>query len=62
MKAAHETSRIAIVGAGLLGLTMAWRLARAGRRVDLCESDEEVVGLARVVAGSRTSDAAAAQV
>ena len=39
-------TRWAIVGGGLLGMTLAWRLARAGRSVVLFEAGADVGGLA----------------
>lgn len=40
-------ARVAIVGAGLLGLTMAWRLMRLGYDVVVYESEEQCGGLAQ---------------
>jgi len=41
-----HTDRWAIVGGGMLGLTLAWRLARAGRRVTVFEGEATTGGLA----------------
>jgi protoporphyrinogen oxidase len=41
-----HTEQWAIVGGGMLGLTLAWRLARAGRRVTLFEGEDTTGGLA----------------
>ena len=40
------TRRVGIVGGGVLGLTLAWRLARLGHQVDLLEAGGELGGLA----------------
>lgn len=42
----QETTRWAIVGGGMLGLTLAWRLAQQGRRVTVLEAAPHVGGLA----------------
>lgn len=39
-------SHVAIVGAGMLGLTMAYELAKAGRKVTVFEAGTDVGGLA----------------
>jgi protoporphyrinogen oxidase len=46
MSRASETENWAIVGGGLLGMTLALRLAEAGRRVTLYESASHLGGLA----------------
>ena len=40
------TRRVGIVGGGVLGLTLAWRLARLGHQVDVLEAGGELGGLA----------------
>lgn len=42
---------IAVVGGGVIGLAIAWRLARAGRRVVVFERDRAGQGASRVAAG-----------
>lgn len=39
--------RVAVVGGGILGLTLAYRLARKGHAVDLCEAEPALGGLAQ---------------
>jgi protoporphyrinogen oxidase len=46
MKHAQSSEKWAIVGGGLLGMTLALRLAESGRRVTLYESAEQLGGLA----------------
>ena len=47
-KSAHSNpkSEIAIVGGGILGMTLALRLAQSGKKVTLFESASEIGGLA----------------
>ena len=45
------TGRVAIVGGGVIGMSVAWRLARAGARVTLLERDRVGSGASRVAAG-----------
>ncbi len=45
------TARVAIVGGGVIGLSIAWRLARAGAGVTVFERDRAGAGASRVAAG-----------
>ena len=45
------TGRVAVVGGGVIGLAVAWRLARAGASVTLFERDRAGAGTSRVAAG-----------
>lgn len=45
------TERVVIVGGGVIGLSAAWRLARAGAAVTLLERDRVGMGTSRVAAG-----------
>jgi len=45
------TARVAIVGGGVIGLSAAWRLARAGAHVTLIERDRVGAGASAVAAG-----------
>ena len=45
------TGRVVVVGGGVIGLSVAWRLARAGARVTLLERDRVGAGTSRVAAG-----------
>jgi protoporphyrinogen oxidase/SAM-dependent methyltransferase len=42
----HRALRWAVIGGGMLGLTLAWRLARAGHSVSLFEASTRIGGLA----------------
>ena len=46
MKVTSPSERCAVVGGGLLGMTMAYRLAQQGKKVTLFESAEQLGGLA----------------
>lgn len=46
MKVTSSSERCAVVGGGLLGMTMAYRLAQQGKKVTLFESAEQLGGLA----------------
>lgn len=45
------TGHVAVVGGGVIGLSVAWRLARAGAAVTLFERDRVGAGTSRVAAG-----------
>ncbi len=45
------TARVAVVGGGVIGMSVAWRLARAGASVRLLERDRAGAGTSRVAAG-----------
>ncbi|MEF8941137.1 MAG: FAD-dependent oxidoreductase, partial [Salinivenus sp.] len=49
--------RILIVGGGIIGLSIGWTLARAGRRVELFERDTVGSGASRKAAGMLAPDA-----
>lgn len=58
----HDSSnhgRIAIVGGGIMGLAVGWRLARAGRSVDLFERDRVGQGATRAAGGMLAASAEA---
>jgi uncharacterized protein with NAD-binding domain and iron-sulfur cluster len=42
----HEPQHWAIIGGGVLGMTLAHRLAQQGERVTLCEAAPQLGGLA----------------
>jgi protoporphyrinogen oxidase len=46
VKQLQNSDKWAVVGGGMLGLTLAWRLAQAGQQVTLYESAAEIGGLA----------------
>ncbi|HEU4928362.1 MAG TPA: glycine oxidase ThiO [Candidatus Krumholzibacteria bacterium] len=45
------TGRVAVVGGGIIGMAVAWRMARAGASVTLFERDRAGAGTSRVAAG-----------
>ncbi len=47
----HTGSRVVVVGGGVIGLAVAWRLARAGAAVTLVERERAGFGTSRVAAG-----------
>ena len=48
---AHSASRVAIIGGGAIGLSIGWRLAQAGCRVDLFDRGEAGHGASWAAAG-----------
>jgi glycine oxidase len=46
-----NAERVVVVGAGVIGLSVAWRLARAGARITVVERDRPGRGASRVAAG-----------
>lgn len=58
----HDSSirdRVAIVGGGVMGLAIGWRLAQAGRRVDLFERDRVGRGATHAAGGMLAASAEA---
>jgi glycine oxidase len=53
----NSDQRVLIVGAGIIGLSIGWELARAGCRVDLFDRDEAGQAASRVAAGMLAPDA-----
>lgn len=51
--------RVAIIGGGVIGLAVGWRLAQAGRRVDLFERDRVGQGATRAAGGMLAASAEA---
>jgi glycine oxidase len=52
-----DDDRVLIVGGGIVGLSIGWTLARAGRRVELFERDAVGSGASRKAAGMLAPDA-----
>ena len=53
----HTEQRVLIIGAGIIGLSIGWELARAGCQVDLFDRDEAGQGASSVAAGMLAPDA-----
>jgi glycine oxidase len=53
----NSDQRVLIVGAGIIGLSIGWELARAGCRVELFDRDEAGQAASRVAAGMLAPDA-----
>ncbi len=53
----HNNQRTLIVGAGIIGLSIGWELARSGGRVDLFDAGEAGGGASQVAAGMLAPDA-----